>query len=400
MTEKILRSKLNKNSKIAIIGSSPQLLLTAISLSKQNYKYITIISPSTSWGGNWSLTSINSIGYIESSCHILESYKKTHDFLFDLGISIYPCKKECMPIKAYYNQKLNSVSIHSYHSRRSLLYDFAVTAYSSLHLSRLKTLIKKCLSRNNILEVMTTAMYSISIFLRYRFRQLLIKEPICFHEHGWSGFLIQLTDIINESFINVVDSKVASINQELNQIHLLLDDQSSLDFDFVLTGESLTNVIISGAGTEDDSKPLILSSSIRSHQHLLVKLDLSSIPPYDLLPTYIHLPKDKLIHRITPVSVCPEKYLYLLVQTRHRVDKMQSLSLRLRAVLSASIYFDKKSLIPYASMSFIHQFDVESHIHSPSLLTTSFNNILVLKTYGDLSYSISYNLHKYSFLYG
>ena len=74
---KKLANLLSGSNKIVVIGSSPILLIAALSFARRG-KNVTVVSEEK-LGGAWQYSSYMGIP-IDTSCHLLESYAITHKY--------------------------------------------------------------------------------------------------------------------------------------------------------------------------------------------------------------------------------------------------------------------------------------------------------------------------------
>ncbi|WP_392346875.1 hypothetical protein, partial [Parasynechococcus sp.] len=190
---------------IVIIGSSPILLLTAISLARRGKK-VSIISSNTEWGGAWKYSSFDN-NFIDIACHLLESNKRVHDLLRAYNVNLRKCTLGNEAVKYIANSEKENANIFLYHSKLQVLQEM-FTRFRRLIFAFLKYLISSDAEKGFSLE---TALNELIIYLRFRASQLFNLEPLHIPSNGWSNFVIDLTNEARQNSVHFIDDFVSDI---------------------------------------------------------------------------------------------------------------------------------------------------------------------------------------------
>ena len=75
-----------------VIGSSPQLMLTAIDLVQKGER-VLVIEKSSSLGGAWRGTSFSSYDDVEIGPHFVKPYKNVYEQLIKMGVELLPLNR-------------------------------------------------------------------------------------------------------------------------------------------------------------------------------------------------------------------------------------------------------------------------------------------------------------------
>jgi len=369
--------------------------MAAFALTKKGKK-VYLISRSDSWGGSWHYVKYGS-EFVDTSCHLLESYKIVHDILKALEINMYPLTKKSAPIRLDMRLKHYKKNIALYHSRNRIFREFIyknarlVKALGSAVLSP-----RKC-NFKNILTILS----DLKLFIYHRLSQLLVLEPIHFPKAGWPGFVREITDKLIESSADIINDSVTSINCYDNTVVVNTADGSTIKGDMLLAGQS---TILESSRLLGNAKGLIFQKAYKnSYPHILVEI--CGLSANLELPYYIHLPADENIHRITLSFASRQGNHCFLVQIREGDD------LDLESILE--LVLERVNIVATAYSNHLHDYSLSSDkLYYPenvsikllarydpkaadldlgrNIKPTICNNILILRTIGDLSRNMAY----------
>jgi hypothetical protein len=365
-----------------IIGSSPLLLLSAISLAKKG-KRVSIVSELQNWGGSWQYT-VHNDSHTDTACHLLESYTAAHAILHSFDIDLQPLKGKSNPIRFIQDFRTGEINLFPYHSRINVVKELSQKLLGTTkQFIRFILFLGRCESRRLLIRSLSDTY----LFFRYRFWQVLFFEPVNMPREGWPAFLRTITDQVVDSNIRIINDSVRTLTRINSRLCLKTLDGLDLHADLVIIGQStlLQDVANSSHGPNIG---MFGSQVLKRYPHFLVEI--IGLTAKLEIPSYIHLPKDPIIHRITTSFKSDAGYHCLLVQSRVHdlnANELRDKVLEILNLLVARIYPDFSSELDV----FIHDkyeplaIDLEKHV---SVNPGFSDGILVLRTIGDLSRNI------------
>ena len=365
----------NKNSllfnasSVAIIGSSPLFLLLALHLSSRG-KQVTVFS-NGDFGGCWN-TQSSEYGPIDCACHLLESTRLSNNIILKHTNTLSYIDDSSTPISLSLGARDN-LSVSRYHSRLRILLDLV------LYSKALVIYIAKCslnLFVHKKFSVNPFLLSTISFFLRFRLPQLFNYVPLLWPSTNWASFTEDLKASIVKSNIFFYDDKTISKYESTpTSIRLSCPDNSFHDFDLAIAGESFS--------TDLTVPPL-------PYPHLIFRSYFSSSNP--TIPRYIHFKDSTSIHRLTVLHI-KDNMILILVQPRSVSYVIESISNELFRVFNSLHFNNYNGSFPkLISLGFEQQ--ILTYAHSPQSLpskTGIYDRLVILKSYGDLSKTLSIN---------
>ena len=265
-----------------VIGSSPILLLYALTLANKSQPVSLILDPDNK-GGCWKTTQIESLS-IESSCHLLESFKYSHDFLRSLNISLTPYNKIDQPITIS-GSNSSEFSITPYHSRVRI---FRFLVYKLTHnVKKILFFIPKLFMNKFYNRSYDLNPYSPQLFAYHHLSQLIFLEPLHRHTNGWVGFMNQLFSLISKSkYISVYYGKVKSIDD--CNCSIMLNSGKSVPYSRLSISQSLVDC--DTTITQLPSSYSLKPTNIQLYSTFMVVFSQDFKSYYDLIPEYIFPP--------------------------------------------------------------------------------------------------------------
>jgi len=300
-----VKKKIKSATNIVIIGSSPILILTAISFSKKGKKVI-LIAESSTWGGSWENRCFQSY-VIETSCHLLESYSAVHNILLRrFKVTIAPCPKGKEPIKLIREQATGKLYSFPYHSRTNILREMYARFMRSI-ISLLKFLLGLGDRKENA-SSFSNAISDLYIFLHHRLIQAVRLEPLYWPKNGWSSFLEEITQSLLSENVLIVNACALSIAKVDGQTQVTTSTQKVFSADLVVIGQS--TVLQNVECDELAGVNLTNQSTVREYLHYLIQV--KGLPTFLDFPFYIHTPQSKIIHRMTSIESACDKRFFLI----------------------------------------------------------------------------------------
>jgi hypothetical protein len=365
--------------------------MAALSFARRG-KNVVVVSELKSWGGSWQY--LNYMGEtIDTSCHLLESYKIVHHILRRYNINLTACIGPLAPIKLLPSKDGNSFRVESYHSRINI----AREAQSRvLILCKILMLLMLEPLSSTKLDDLTQSFSDFLLFIRYRLIQILFLEPVCRPVGGWPSLIKELTSQLEKENITVVDDRAMTIIDDEDFSSVVLRSSPSVKADLVVSGQStLLNLSASNLSSRAADKATSITPSVYTH-FLVEVINLSSKQNF---PFYIHLPLNEAIHRVT-YSHTSSSSLFFLVQVRRDDIPIGTLINSIKAIFRRII-----NLMPERSVysSTCTESLLEVRIHdrfTPKALQHAFSgNVkpgltgrhMILRTYGDLARNIAHH---------
>lgn len=386
MKKQNIKQSLATCKSVVVVGSSPLLLLSAIALAKSG-KRVSVVSEFESWGGSWQYTDHKKY-YTDTACHLLESYEVSHKILHFLGIDLKPLEENRNPVRFVDDSRNKNGHLSFYHSRKTV----AVELYQrTLHIFRLFVRLIVLPARRNTLSILAHSLSDFRLFFRYRLWQILTLESIHMPPHGWPTFLRSITSQLYSNRIKVIDDFVASISKNDSSIHLKTLNGLELSSDLVVMGQS---TVLQGDFCSSQSLGSILSvfqsESLKKYPHFLVKV--IGLPGELEIPSYIHLPADPLIHRITPSFVSAAGNQFMLVQVRLNDVNVDEICGRVLKILNSIASKISPGFSGSLEISICDKYEPLSFNLSDRAKFEPgyYDGIIVLRTIGDLSRNIAF----------
>lgn len=385
-----------KYNKVVIIGSSPILLIAALAFARRG-KNVIVISEQKNWGGSWQY--LDCMGRdIDTSCHLLESYKLAHHVLRKYNINLTPCRGTLVPIKLIPSKCKRSFKISHYHCRVNI----AKEIWSKvLALCKLLFLIIVEPSSATKRTDLTRSFFDFLLFVRYRLIQILFLEPICWPVGGWPSLVKELTSQLKKVNITVVDDRVMYINDGKNFSGVIVHSGPPIKADLIVSGQStLMNSPALNLCNRTLSKGVAVMP--RVYTHFLVEV--INLPGNLNLPLYIHLPHNEEIHRVT-YSHPSSSGFFCLVQARQSEISISTLIHHVKSILIGIIV---QSLDKSCHSSAFKESLLEVRVHDKFMPTALHHadaihvnpgltgRHLILRTYGDLARNIVHHAQLFS----
>jgi hypothetical protein len=375
-----------------IIGSSPISLLHAISFSNKGFE-TAVIDDGDSLGGAWSIHEWGSMGYTEKACHLIEYYEGIYELLE--SISGHKFKKlEPQPIKIWDN----SVSL-SYSSKKLFIFQFLKLIPKSIIRFIAKSIVlvvKLKLPTERDTKNLFRDFKLLGFLFRYRILSLLKKQYVEGPEGGWLAFTETLIGALEG--VEVINARVKqAIEQKDNTWKVVLDNNEYYVAKKLVMTESVESVVLD----KNNNKHISTSNRLKvttDFYHILISIDDYSL--VNPIP-YIHFPENENIKRITPLHPCgfglKERGLdgefvvkkirqksEILVQLRKPPEDIDRLTDIIASLLLGAGVTDSLCEIT------THDYFTESRlmIGNEKVLPGTYNNLIVLKSVGDLGISV------------
>lgn len=373
-------------SSVIVVGSSPLLLIFAVSLAKKG-KQVTIISEAGKWGGSWQYTEYKG-KYVDMACHLLESYAISHNILKAFNIDLISLSRNNQPVKVLEDYPDGAIRLVPYHSRMNIARELLLKLLALIKLLIISIFHPRraSISQANLLRLLS----DLWLLLLYRFSQVFNLLPVSIPRQGWPFLVKSLTEQVHSCNIKVINDSVTYITKAKATLRLSTLGGYSFAGDIVIVGQS--TVLQRGLHKMFNINQFANSSkALKKYPHYLVEL--TGLPARIEIPCYIHLPRDPIIHRITTSFESEEGYHCLLVQTR-REDishgQFQDRLLQILNSITTKIYpgfnvdLRVRILDKYESVSVTLE-------KEPLIMPGFYRGILVLRTIGDLSRNIVFH---------
>ena len=386
MKNKKVSEGLESCSSVIVVGSSPLLLIFAVSLAKKG-KQVTIISEAEEWGGSWQYTEYKG-KYVDMACHLLESYAMSYKILQAFNIDLISLARNNQPVKVLEEYPDGAIRLVPYHSRMNIARELCLKLLALIKLSIISIVYpwRARLSQVSLQRLI----FDLWLLLRYRFSQVFNLIPVSIPRQGWPFLIKSLTEQVYACNINVINASVNYITKAKSSLRLYTVGGYSCGGDIVIVGQS--TVLQRGLDKVFGINQFANSSkALKTYPHFLVEL--VGLPAKCEIPCYIHLPMDPMIHRITTSFESEEGYHCLLVQTRCEDISNRQLQEKLLQIfnsITAEICPGFKRNLKVLILSKYESVSVP--LEKQSIIKPGFyNGILVLRTIGDLSRNIVFH---------
>lgn len=388
-----IKKKIKSATDIVVIGSSPILILAAISFSKKG-KRVTLIAESSNWGGSWESRYFQSYA-VETSCHLLESYSAVHNILLKrFKVTIAPCPKGKEPVKLIRDNSTSKIYSFPYHSRKNILCELYARVIRST-ISLLKVLLGLGDRKKNT----SSFFYSISdlyFFLRHRLVQIVKLEPLYWPRNGWSSFLEEITQSLLSANVLIVNACATSIARVDGHTQVTTSTQQVVSADLVVVGQS---TVLKNVNFDDFAGVNLVNQFIpKEYPHYLIQV--RCLPTFLDFPLYIHTPQSTIIHRITSIESAYDERLFL-VQARETELSSQKIVDEMHSILDffmgnqAIDRHDYHSITLHSARELVNVQIVERYLPKAIDLSLArkirpglYNDILLIRTVGDIARNI------------
>lgn len=386
MKNKVVSELLESCSSVLVVGSSPLLLMFAVSLAKKG-KQVTIISKAGEWGGSWQYTEYKG-KYVDMACHLLESYAISHNILNAFNIDLIPLSRNNQPVKVLDEYPDGAIRLVPYHSKINIAREMC---HKLLGLIKLLIIPIVHPRKANVSQASLLGLLSdLRLLLLYRLSQLFNLLPVNIPRQGWPFLVKSLTEQVHALNINVIDDLVTCITKAKTSLRLSTLSGYNLTGDVVIVGQATVlqrglHKILSRNQFSNASKAL------KTYPHFLVEV--IGLPAKLEIPCYIHFPRDPTIHRITTSFESEKGYHCLLVQTRHEDISHRQFQDRLLQILNSittKIYPGFKGDLGVFILDKYEPVSVSLE-KQPVIKPGFYKGVLVLRTLGDLSRNIVFH---------
>ena len=371
-----------------IVGSSPLAIMYAVKFARAGLKTV-IVEKNKSLGGAWRSCTVEELGEIESSCHLIEFYSGAYETISDL-IELDFTYVQPQPIKIFSNGK--SVS---YTTRASIIKEFLklciilfclifIRYINCLLPSRFKVHKGSQLSIQDMKErVWVSAKYRLIRIFEYKG----IKAPI----DGYVTFSKKLREIIKKYHIHLIHAKVESV-LETSEGYCKLVLSSSLKKAILSKEVYITESTI----LENSVNGFLLMSqesySLKTYWHIVASIDKEFMGSMN---SYIHLPDSQYFHRITTshkYSYFDNKNLrhFFIVQMRRDPSSISQLQTKIETLFRFCHILSAPTEVKiHKTLS--EEFITKSSKKHNNNKKRAQGPIHIIETFGDLGKSIALN---------
>jgi hypothetical protein len=343
-----------------IIGSSPLLLATAALCRKKNMT-VLLIDKSTDLGGNWSAFVFKNGLKLETACHLIEGYNVTKDILENLFAQKF----------ISYNREPVFIDVDG----RVNLYAGRKSYFKKLirNIKKLLRIIIFDWRNNEFLEKLYSILFEVKLLLLYRYENIVNKTLLLKPERGFAHFIQKLR-------VNAVDAGVQFLTAEVVAIRNSCVVCKVDDYEV----EICADTIVHGDGFVTDKE----NAKNEEVHHLLISV--KNCFDYTLIPEYIHLPHDKIIHRITHEGKLKDQRFFLLVQVRNTTYTKNEIIVAINDILT-------RFISTTLDLNLNIECTVSQKVYSSfTMRTDQGNSIVHLRTNGNLSRNVISDFKFYS----
>jgi hypothetical protein len=375
-----------------IVGSSPIAMMHAISYKNKGFK-TALINDGYDLGGAWAIHEWANIGYTEKACHLIEYYKGAYEILERISGCKFK-KLEPQPLKVW-GRGLEL----SYSSKKWFIFQFFKLIPRGLArlIIKLILLIKRfeVPTKNEINHLFRDINLLIFLF-KHRIISLLENQDVKGPEGGWLAF----TDALIKKLegVEVVNERVQKVVEQIDGRWLVYLNENNYFFTNELIITESADCLIIDNSNKMHTSTLHNENITTNFYHLLVTIDESRLI---FSNPYLHFPDNVNIKRITaahpygfglkersPDCEFIEKKIdgsfEILVQLRKPPDKIENISL-----VIAQLIFNAGMTDSLCEVT-IHDYFTESRLMAGNERVSPgvYNNLLVLKSVGDLGISV------------
>lgn len=344
--------------KVAIVGSSPRLLMAALQFSSDGDE-VTLFEQQAELGGAWRNETVDIGGVevrVETACHLIEPFAGTYQALSDMsGTEFRPYRVQPVAWR--------SSGYRLYASRWSIGLEgvrlvsgaFAATVGERLgpwapeRFRRVGSRVPAAQRRSDVLE-----------WWHRRCPLIVTGAKVHGPVGGIAAFIDNLVNRLHLAGVEIRHCTVSFIEKLPDGAVAVTVGDVAEKFDRVVVGESTVL-------TESDA------GRMAEYSHVLLRI----VGVDKSLPSYVHFPGDPLIHRMSVSAVLNECETLLLVQLREEAvaDLTTIIRQRLRKAGSGSLgRGDMHTVARFRSNHFAH-----------SGAVPDFGDLEVLATVGDLA---------------
>lgn len=320
-------------------------------------------------GGAWQVETVDGIGPVECACHLLEWYSGGYHLLTELS-GVQFSKSNPQPVRVFPDGRVLPYTARS---------DFPKALYWATR-SLAASLVRRALAhpdQHENRDLMLRDSWRHLLFqLRYRISGTFAYDGIQRPAQGYISFTEQLCAQIERSGINVVVSRIDSIDVRANYAALRYAGKV-IEATKVYVGES-TQIAADGKIEEAASEP-------EDYFHIVIGLPADKV---QLRSDYVHLPEDTLFHRITYVRDCDldngTRSTIFLVQLRRAMGEIPDFEMQLSNLLS------RCGIARQAHIATVHKEFTKRYMRRRALDTAPLSGPVLhrLRTIGDLARNV------------
>lgn len=365
---------------VIVVGSSPLSIIYAIEQLDIG-KSVLLIESRNELGGAWRANMLADGARVEEACHLFEYYDDVYEFLSEKSGVIFEVLKPA-PTKYFGNGRSRA-----YFNRSAVCKSFCRVLFLTLIVITVRRLNCWLPKKNQLFSSFPLNEPAwrkrLKFLWHYRIRGLGKYRGIMSPKEGVVSFIDGLIHRFESQGGKKMQGRVISVEKTGAVWLLKTMDDNEIETKKIAVSESveLKKVMIEG-------KKFSISPKYSDYWHVLVAISKEDIKK-DL--TYVHLPEDKLFHRITAVR-CDEKYLkekqllnerFFLIQLRKSYDDLANLDLDIQLLV------EELGLIEIASNVIIKSKFTGKFVMSRQDIAIDEilknNDIVVINSIGDIS---------------
>ena len=367
-----------------VVGTSPISLLTAIKLSKLQKKVIIIEKDSIN-GGAWSNEKMIQLGSarLETACHLIEHYSNVYRKLSDIsGVPFKVCNPQ--PIKILKNNKIKNYFCPQRELRKiltqvGLLLALPFVKFINFFLPN-KIQIGRNLKFKNLSKL-------IKFGIRYKLISIFsfngIMEPI----FGYSYFIEQLICQVKKNNVKIINTEFIDVYKLDNKNLEVITTKDKIEAKKIYLTESVE------VKKESNLAEIIdISETYTKNKYWHVVIEVFE-KIKKKIPTYINLPDDNIIHRMTKdnhLNIKTKRNIFL-IQTRINPMSINHEILYKRVIEIFALFdviVEQKNI---KVLKFFEKSLFSSQKNSQFCNSRTKENIVIIRSIGDLGKNITLN---------
>lgn len=366
-----------------VIGTSPISLLAALKLAASDKKII-IVEKNKNYGGAWSITNLSNFDglEIETACHLIEHYSGVYQKISKLsGVPFKYCHPQPVKIK--------DGKISSYFTAITILKEILtpISILLILPFIRVINLISpvkinkgRYLNYKNLLN-------NVLFKIKHRVPSILSFKGIMEPHFGYARFVKVLLDKVRSSNIEIIDAEFIDYCSCRSGLVDVLLSRGTISTRKLY----LTESIEVGKGSSIFNN-INANKTFKKNKYWHIVIEVNGFIG-DNVPSYIHFPDDKILHRMTKdgqVNARFNKNLFLL-QTRADPFALNEKEIKSR-VIEILALFNVSAVEKNIIFHDVFERLFYSFRRVPPLYNfKSKNNVVFISSIGDLARNIATN---------
>jgi len=325
------KTKFNADSKIfdyAVIGSSPLMLLEAISLAKDGFK-VCILDRDFQNGGSWKTHNLENHFDIEIACHVIEVFPKVYDYLSESsGVPFVTLKEQPIRVNKY-------GFIFTYSSKILIILAGIRLLFGYIH-SKIISHTSKNFNKNILLNYAS----KLESFWKY-------QTPIIFSKTEMKGPQFGFVDLLNNLVFKCESLGIEIKKFDVDSLHHKLDHwEISCKKGRLLSSKKISST--TSTNLRQKKKGVFESVEYKMIKRKSVVIEISKDDVFRY-QSYVAFWKDPFVTRISRIDQKKQyesKLIYLVEIKNINTDNLDLLNKILRkALLKAKIIKKSSSFI-------------------------------------------------------